>query len=1745
MPTRLKRLLTDADSEQLQLEKLTESILPNLDSDIRRQVQAVPTDDAATAEEKWRRALTEAVAASGAVESDPANSGAVVSSVSELALLDPTIYQNATTLGYFAAYDGGGSTYRWVSDVSGANNGAKIVSSRYGAWVNTSTIINVAQWGVVPGNTATCGARINEAIEYAGSLSTPPRVMIPPGEYRLETSIVVRKSNIHIDLFGTLKNKDTLPYCVMYIGNASSTVLSSSNTVQSVGPTIDATSGKVLTYAVKNVVIDGHGVGVIDQNSQSLASWESYFASPGYAPQYGSYHAFFAYGVENFTAKGLTVKNSVIWAVDVECCNHFELAFLKVYTGFANGRMRQGNKAYLATQDGIHAHDSKNGFIHNCIAESGDDAIAVTAARTSDAGNIVVSDNFALTKMFAYELDGTLNNRSQAGHYALSCFIIAQKSFTALSSVTFANNIIDGSNYVDQAGNVQAGAGMFCVYDSYYSGTDGQYHTAVPKDIKFLGNQFLNLTSAGNTSTVGGAMSYCWQIDGGDNVEFVGNTFDNIMRCGRIGIASTKNGTVTFRSNKFSNFKVFTDASLLAGATSAILWFSKGTRLIVSGNTFENNEIIPVLVGAFGSTTYDLFEEVIFNNNTCYSNNMRWASSAQTSSDYSAILNVNSAKYIEFNNNTIVTNYGSAFVGRAIRSLIADGNRIKNLGNSANTQAGEAFYIGSYNNNSPTYTDIRNNNVSDIDGRFLTVYTPGQLFLVNNVINNPCRYRDASYMMYIYVGSGASSLSDPAYTSFGGHMTGNTTYRSSAQSLFYLDSSVATNGVPAYSGNKFAYSFGQNNFGSNYTNPSITAAAAGLVDASGKGTAGKIVKFTSTTGLGDSILTESGSIVTATGGLNVTDSYQVNGAYVVSWAPSYLNAIFGTRPSGWATITGSQNTGTGTQALYALTTGFNNTAGGYRSLYGVTSGYNNTAAGSQALLSLTTGAENTAVGSLALTTNVNGIHNTALGAQSLRSSTSGSSNTCVGSLSGYSSTTGALNTAIGYLALNALTTGDSNFAGGVSALRYCTTGAENVAVGRDALSTFVLGSRNVAIGNGALTALATGTNSNNIAIGYYSGHYLTTGSQNIIIGYYSEAASSTGSNQLTIGNLIYGTGLDGIANTISSGNIGIGVKAPACKLEVNGAIKGTYLRFGSVTPEGNETAPVGALYSQTAGGAGTTLYVKESGTGNTGWVAMKTYTGGTGTNIYNTDGTLTANRTVSGGSTYSLTINNVTSLSMTSTAGATLQGTTTATVQSGSGLLTLTSTTGNVDLNAAAAGAQVSISAKGELRIKTPAVNAATAAVNQVLSLSNATTGAVEFVTIPSSVNLYNTNGTLTGNRTVTGGNFSLSITGVSTLDLTSTTSTTLTSARTNFVHGASSLYLDSTTSSGSTTTDYILGVNPATGQIRYTATTVASLGGGGSGGIMGSGTLNQIPRFTGATTIGNSIMDQTTSSLISIAGSVSISSSASEGFKIGSDFALSRYSTNLAVGDRPSGWTSLSGAANNTLCGVLAGNSLSTSVDNTAVGYGALYSLTTGSGSNTAVGVRAMKDAQTAENGTAVGWQAMWSCTSGANNTAVGVGALLQETTGSKNTVVGANALCQTGGRTYALEQNVAFGYSAGSAQQSGTANVIIGYSSQVPDKNGSYQLSIGNLIYGTGLTGTGDYVSSGNIGIGVTNPSTKLQVAGTVKATEFNLGNLTITSGTGAPSSSPPVGSIYLDTSGGSTTTLYVMTSSGWVAK
>ncbi len=90
-------------------------------------------------------------------------------------------------------------------------------------------------------------------------------------------------------------------------------------------------------------------------------------------------------------------------------------------------------------------------------------------------------------------------------------------------------------------------------------------------------------------------------------------------------------------------------------------------------------------------------------------------------------------------------------------------------------------------------------------------------------------------------------------------------------------------------------------------------------------------------------------------------------------------------------------------------------------------------------------------------------------------------------------------------------------------------------------------------------------------------------------------------------------------------------------------------RWGNGSPEGTVTAPLGSLYRRLDGGVGTTLYSKETGTGNTGWVALGAGGGGVPTSR-----TLTAGTGLTGGG--DLTADRTFAVAYGTTAGTAAQG---------------------------------------------------------------------------------------------------------------------------------------------------------------------------------------------------------------------------------------------------------------------------------------------------------------------------------------------------------------------------------------------------------------------------------------------------------------------------------------------------------
>jgi len=200
-------------------------------------------------------------------------------------------------------------------------------------------------------------------------------------------------------------------------------------------------------------------------------------------------------------------------------------------------------------------------------------------------------------------------------------------------------------------------------------------------------------------------------------------------------------------------------------------------------------------------------------------------------------------------------------------------------------------------------------------------------------------------------------------------------------------------------------------------------------------------------------------------------------------------------------------------------------------------------------------------------------------------------------------------------------------------------------------------------------------------------------------------------------------------------------------------------------------------------------------------------------------------------------------------------------------------------------------------------------------------------------------------------------------------------------------------------------------------------------------------------------------------------------------------YSNTIGLRNSASGYMALYNNIDgnyNTAMGAMA---LLNNIDgdyNVATGYLALRSNTTGS-YNSASGYVALYYNTTGDLNTASGYRALFNNTIGNNNSATGYQALFSNTTGNDNSASGGYALfSNTIGNN-----NTAIGYRAGDNITVGNKNIVIGYNIDAPLAAGSNQLNIGNLIYATGMDGTGTTVSNGKVGIGINTPLAELHVS------------------------------------------------------
>ncbi len=202
--------------------------------------------------------------------------------------------------------------------------------------------------------------------------------------------------------------------------------------------------------------------------------------------------------------------------------------------------------------------------------------------------------------------------------------------------------------------------------------------------------------------------------------------------------------------------------------------------------------------------------------------------------------------------------------------------------------------------------------------------------------------------------------------------------------------------------------------------------------------------------------------------------------------------------------------------------------------------------------------------------------------------------------------------------------------------------------------------------------------------------------------------------------------------------------------------------------------------------------------------------------------------------------------------------------------------------------------------------------------------------------------------------------------------------------------------------------------------------------------------------------------------------------------------------------------------------------IDNTAVGFHSLTS-NTGGAWNTASGAHALASNISGHNNTASGYAAMNSSLTGSNNTANGHGAMGSSLTGSNNTAIGFSALAgnEDGNSNTAIGYqslennnhgvgNTAVGERALRRNQDGNDNSAFGRSADMGTTDLTNAAAIGSrarvdcsncMVLGS-ISGVNGALADVNVGIGTTNPTSKLEVSGKTQTDQLQVGTGTVLS-------------------------------------
>jgi hypothetical protein len=213
-----------------------------------------------------------------------------------------------------------------------------------------------------------------------------------------------------------------------------------------------------------------------------------------------------------------------------------------------------------------------------------------------------------------------------------------------------------------------------------------------------------------------------------------------------------------------------------------------------------------------------------------------------------------------------------------------------------------------------------------------------------------------------------------------------------------------------------------------------------------------------------------------------------------------------------------------------------------------------------------------------------------------------------------------------------------------------------------------------------------------------------------------------------------------------------------------------------------------------------------------------------------------------------------------------------------------------------------------------------------------------------------------------------------------------------------------------------------------------------------------------------------------------------------------------------------LTSGDSNTAIGYNAGSSINSGGDNVLIGSQAGDALTSGSG-NVAIGKNALSAEDADGTNTAVGYETLKNLNAGANahNTAIGYDAGTSLTTGIRNTLIGSRA----GDSLTEGPRNVAIGYSALKNEDTGRKNTAVGHEALKDlnyDGDGN-NVAVGNVAgtaVTTGVKNTilgslaGDALTEGsnNIIIGYDAAASAVDVSNEVTIGDSNIANVRIPS-------------------------------------